>query len=37
MQDKDTHYIIYDGKKSETLSMSNEREMVKYAQWTYLI
>lgn len=28
--DKDTHYdIIYNGKKLETLSMSNDREMVK--------
>lgn len=28
--DKDTHYdIIYNGKKLETLSMSNDREMAK--------
>lgn len=31
--DKDTHYdIIYNGKESETLSMANDREMVKYAK-----
>lgn len=31
--DKDTHYdIIYSGKESETLSMANDREMVKYAK-----
>lgn len=31
--DKDTHYdIIYNGKKLETLSVSKDREMVKYAK-----
>lgn len=29
-RDRNTHYdIIYNGKKSETLSLSNDREMVK--------
>lgn len=32
-RDKNIHHnIIYDGKKLETLSMSNDREMVKYAK-----
>lgn len=31
--DKNIHYdIIYNGKKLETLLMSNDREMVKYAE-----
>jgi hypothetical protein len=31
--DKDINYDnIYNGKKSETLSMSNDREIIKYAK-----